>query len=110
MCSHHPFRTSHSQDVEKKDRGSSETFIVETIGSNLLLSFTPDYFSGTLLKLLPSLPLVAATSTMFKTDVWLLAALYFSGIIDAAITSNYTQAILSSGTSKRALLLSSHFD
>jgi beta-glucosidase len=44
---------------------------------------------------------------MFKSDVLLLAALYFGGTIDAAITSNYTQAILSSGTGKRASLLSS---
>jgi len=47
---------------------------------------------------------------MFKPDVWLLAALYFGGTIDAAITSNYTQAILSSGTGKEDLLLRSHFN
>jgi beta-glucosidase len=37
---------------------------------------------------------------MMNTDVWLLAALYFGGAVDAAISSNYTQAILSSGTGK----------
>jgi len=37
---------------------------------------------------------------MMKTDIWLLAALYFGGAVDAAISSNYTQAILSSGTSR----------
>jgi beta-glucosidase len=37
---------------------------------------------------------------MLKTDIWLLAALYFGGAVDAAISSNYTQAILSSGTSE----------
>lgn len=39
---------------------------------------------------------------MLKTDVWLLAALYFYGAVDAAISTNYTQAILSSGTGKRS--------
>ncbi|KAF1357590.1 glycoside hydrolase [Lizonia empirigonia] len=37
---------------------------------------------------------------LMKTDVWLLAALYFGGAVDAAISSNYTEAILSSGTIK----------
>ncbi|KAF2129979.1 glycoside hydrolase family 3 protein [Dothidotthia symphoricarpi CBS 119687] len=35
-----------------------------------------------------------------KTDLWLLAALYFGGAVDAAISSNYTEALLSSGTVK----------
>ncbi|KAF1922458.1 glycoside hydrolase family 3 protein [Didymella exigua CBS 183.55] len=37
---------------------------------------------------------------LMKTDIWLLAALYFGGAVDAAISPNYTQAILSSGTIK----------
>ncbi|KAF3011014.1 hypothetical protein E8E13_010853 [Curvularia kusanoi] len=37
---------------------------------------------------------------MTKIDLWLLAALYFGGIVDATISSNYSQAILSSGTVK----------
>ena len=33
-----------------------------------------------------------------KTDLWLLAAIFF-GAAEAAVSSNYTEAILSSGTS-----------